>query len=92
MHLTYNSEALIRKMGLRRWREGDKWRKQHQHIYTIVCKWTAEGKYRTASSVWPSVMTQMLGWEQGREAPQGGGICVITADSRYCTAETNTTV
>ena len=38
MPLTYNSEALIRKMGLRRWREGDKWRKQHQHIYTIVCE------------------------------------------------------
>ena len=46
----------------------------------------------TGSPVWPSVMTQMLGWGRGREAPEGGVICVITADSRYCMAETNTTV
>ena len=36
------------------------------------------------------------GWEGGggigREAPEGGDICIHTADSLCCTAETNTTL
>ena len=32
------------------------------------------------------------GWDTagGREGSEGGGICILTADSRCCTAETNT--
>ena len=34
------------------------------------------------------------GWDgdSGREAQGGGDICILTADSLRCTAETNTTV
>ena len=30
--------------------------------------------------------------EGGREAQEGGDICILTADSQRCTAETNTTL
>ena len=32
------------------------------------------------------------GWDTvgGREGSEGGGICILMADSRCCTAETNT--
>ena len=36
------------------------------------------------------------GWDEGgvggREAQEGGDICILTADSCCCTAETNTTL
>ena len=28
----------------------------------------------------------------GREAPEGGDLCILMADSHYCMAETNTTL
>lgn len=34
---------------------------------------------------------QECGMEEGREAQQGGVICIIVADLHYCRAETNTT-
>ena len=39
--------------------ERDKWRKQHQHVYAIVCKMDMGGKllYNTGSPAWHSVMT-----------------------------------
>ena len=30
-----------------------------------------------------------MGWEGGKEIQEGGGICILMADSRYCMAETN---
>ena len=36
-----------------------------------------------------------VGWGrgvEGREAQEGGGICILTADSHCCIAETNTTL
>ena len=32
------------------------------------------------------------GWGGGREAQQGGDMCIITADLHCCTAETNATL
>ena len=32
------------------------------------------------------------GWGGGREALEGGHICIYTAQSHCCTAETNTTL
>ena len=32
------------------------------------------------------------GWGEGRKVNKGGDICLLIADSRYCTAETNTTL
>ena len=54
-------------------------------------KQTASGKlpYNTGSSAWCSVMTwgEMGG---GREAQEGGDICIHMADSSCCAAEINT--
>ena len=33
-----------------------------------------------------------LGWGGGREAPKEGDICILTADSCCCMAETHTTL
>jgi len=40
-------------------------------------------------AVWRSVMTRM-GWGEGREAREGGDVCVIMADLHCYLAETNT--
>ena len=75
-------------------REWDEWRKQHQHIYTIMCRWLAGEKlpYNTGNPVWHIVMTQRnrMVWGKGKEAQQGGNICIIMADTCCCMAETNT--
>ena len=34
----------------------------------------------------------LLGWEEGREAQEGGDICIIKADLHCCTSEINTTL
>ena len=49
--------------------------------------------YSTESSTWYSVMTQRgRGWRVGgREVQEGGHMYIHIADSRFCTAETNTT-
>ena len=33
-----------------------------------------------------------VGWGGGREAQEGGDICILIADSHGCTAESNTTL
>ena len=50
----------------------------------------ASGKllYNTRSPAWRSVMTASGGME-GREAHEGGYMCILTADLLCCTAETN---
>ena len=67
------------------------------HIYTLPCvKQIASGKllYSTGSSAQCSVMTQRGGEGDGggREAQEGGDICIYMADSLHCTAETITTL
>ena len=47
------------------------------------------------SSARCSIMTYLGGWDGGgcgREVQEGGEICIHTADSLHCTAETNTTL
>ena len=47
----------------------------------------------TGSSSWCSVMAWRSGiWGSGRETQEGRNICILRADSRCCTAETNTTL
>ena len=55
-----------------------------------MCKIDIIGKllYITASSAWCFVMTL---WG-GREAQEGGDICIHVVDSLCCTAETNPTL
>ena len=48
--------------------------------------------YNTGSPAWRSVMTYRGGVGEGKEAQEGADICIITADSSCCTAETNTTL
>ena len=63
-------------------------------INTLPCvKWIASGNllYSTGSSAWCSVTTQMGGRGRG-EVREGGDVCIHTADSLHCTAETNTTL
>ena len=66
-------------------------------IYTLPCiKERASGNllYSTGSSAQCSVVTSGaegtgMGWEGG---PRGSGVCIHTADSLLCMAETNTTL
>ena len=65
------------------------------HIHPLSCiKWIVGEKvlYKTGSTVWHSVVTYR-GWGggEGREAQEGGDICIIMADLCCCMAETNTT-
>ena len=51
--------------------------------------------YSTGSSAWCSVMTGLVGagggvGGDGREASEGGYICILVVNSCGCTAETNT--
>ena len=73
-------------------REWNKWRKDHQHAYTIKCKMDSRWEVRCGpgSPVW-AVMTGEMGWGRaGRLA--GRDVCVIMADVLCCRAETNTTL
>ena len=38
----------------------------------------------------PVLCDDLEGWKAGREAPEGGDICKLMADSRCCVVETNT--
>ena len=66
-------------------------------VYTLPCiKERASGNllYSTGSSAQCSVVTSRaegtgMGWEGG---PRGSGICIHTADSLLCMAETNRTL
>ena len=40
----------------------------------------------------PVLCDDLEGWKAGREAPEGGDICIHIVDSLCCTAETNTTL
>ena len=42
------------------------------------------------SGYMPSSGPRGMGSGEGREAQEGGDICIIMADSHCCTAETNT--
>lgn len=44
--------------------------------------------YNRGRPAWQSVM--VVGFGEGREAPEGRDICIIMAGSYYCMAETNT--
>ena len=58
---------------------------------TAVYNKLATGKqvYRKGSSAQCSVMAYRVGWQGlGKEAHEGGDLCVIGADSHRCTAET----
>ena len=47
--------------------------------------------YNRGRPAWHSVMVESrLGFGEGREAPEGRDICLITAGSYYCMVETNT--
>ena len=73
-----------------------KMRKYYSHdICTIsyVKQITSEKLlYNTGSPAWSSVMIQRGRLGLGREAQEGGDICIPMADSRCCTAQTNTTL
>ena len=76
-------------------RECQEWRKWHQYICTIRCKmtswWEVAVRHRE-----PSLMLcdDLDGWDGGgrKEVQERGDTCVLTADSRWCTAETKTTL
>ena len=54
-----------------------------------MCK-IATGKHRELSSV---LCDDLEGWDGGgRDAEEGGDICIHIADALCCTAETNTTL
>ena len=59
-------------------------------VYTLPCiTWTASGQlYSTRRAL----TYGRAEWEGGREAPEGGDIGTLTAESRCCTAETSTTL
>ena len=62
---------------------------------TLSCvKWRGGEKllYNTRSPVWHSVMALEGGWEEEREAQEGGDICIIMAGLYCYMAETNTTL
>ena len=42
------------------------------------------------SGYMPSSGPRGMGWGKGREAQEGGDICIIMAELRCCMAETNT--
>ena len=50
--------------------------------------------YNTGKPAWHTVMTQRnkMVWGKGKDAQQGGNICIIIADLGYCMAETNNIV
>ena len=65
------------------------------NIYILSCVKLIVGEkllYNTGSPVWCSVMTQRVGWEEQREAQEGGNTCIIMADLHCYIAETNTTL
>ena len=70
--------------------EGDELREEDWYIYTIMCKIVASGNllYSAGTSARCSVMTE----KGGKETQEGGDIRTLIADSRCCTAETNTTL
>ena len=52
-------------------------------IYTLACvKWIVDEKLpcNPGSPLWCSVMTQRVGWGEGRGAQEGGAMCIIMAD------------
>ena len=64
-------------------------------IYTRPCVKQIAGEkllYNIGSPVSCSVMTRGGDMERGREAQEGGDVCIITAELHCCTAETNTTL
>ena len=62
-------------------------------MYATICEtdsyWDAAGSHREPSLV---LSDDLEGWDTvgGREGSEGGGICILMADSRCFTAETNT--
>ena len=63
-------------------------------VYTTMCRKVA-GSSCIAQGVEIGALGQptRVGWGQGwREAQEGGDICILTADSRCCTAEPTTTL
>ena len=48
-------------------------------------------KSRTRLKRLSSSSSRQLGWGGGREDQEGRDICILIADSHYCTAGTNTT-
>ena len=76
-------------------REGERGTSGESHIsiHTLLC---VDGQLKGSTAPWAQSGAFCddtdAGMGQGREAPEGAGICVITARSRYYTAETNTTV
>ena len=62
-------------------------------IYTRPCVKQIAGEkllYNIGSPVSCSVMTQEGDMARGREAEEGGDVCIIMAELRCCMAETNT--
>ena len=51
---------------------------------------TANGKLPQSAGAQPSALCNQRGG-RGWEAPEGGDICTLAADSHCCTAEINTT-
>ena len=69
-------------------REQDGVREQHRNIHITICRtdspWEFAAQYRERK---PLVCNNLGG---GREIQKGGDICILTASSRCCTAETKT--
>lgn len=62
-------------------------------IYTLPCVKQIAGEkllYNIGSPVSCSVMTWKGDMVRGREAQEGGDICIIMAELHCCVAETNT--
>ena len=78
---------------LRQGRRGrDEWREQPGNVLTTACEIDSQGEF----AVWVRELKQVLydkleGWaglRSGREVQQGGDICLLMADSCWCTGET----